>query len=545
VSTRLGDAHGAGSTFANPVIAGFHPDPSVCRVGADYYLACSSFEYFPGVPVFHSRDLVHWTQVGNALDRPGQLPLDGAPSSGGVYAPTLRHHDGKFWLVTWNASHGGTVLFTADDPAGPWSDPVRVPGAAGFDPDLAWDEEGRCWCTYAGIEQVRIDPVTGQSLGEPRRLWSGTPGARFPEAPHLYRIGGYWYLLIAEGGTERGHCVSVARGPEPWGPFEPCPANPIVSHRSTSHAIQNTGHADLVEAPDGSWWMVLLGTRPRGGTPGWHVLGRETFLVPVTWADGWPVAGEVEPVMAAPVTTAPVRAAPAMFPPAMTAPGRPSHPVAASEERDDFDEPRLHPRWVSLRSRPDQCWSTQERPGWLTLHARDGSLDDSDVTFVGRRQQHLSCRVRVLADASNGRGGVTVRLDEHHHYEIEAAGGAGGADAEISALARIGPLRQVMATQAVPGGPVVLRIDVITTKPGLEHPLKEPDMVHLGIEALDGTVTMLAELDGRYLSTEVAGGFTGRVIGMYATSGTVAFDWYDYEPIDWPLSLHLAQLPPQ
>jgi xylan 1,4-beta-xylosidase len=504
--------------FGNPVIAGFHPDPSVCRAGEDYYLACSSFEYFPGVPVFHSRDLVHWSQVGNALDRPGQLPLAGAPPSGGVYAPTLRHHDGKFWLITWNASHGGTVLFTADDPAGPWSDPVRVPGATGFDPDLAWDADGRCWCTYAGIEQVRIDPATGQALGEPRRLWSGTPGAQFPEAPHLYRIGGYWYLLIAEGGTERGHCVSVARGREPWGPFEPCPANPIVSHRSTGSTIQSTGHADLVEAPDGSWWMVLLGTRPRGGFPGWHVLGRETYLVPVTWDEGWPVAGEVEPAMAAPPW--------------------PLHPVAASEGRDDFDEARLHPRWVSLRSRPDQCWSTQDRPGWLTLRARDGSADDPGgsaddpgVTLVGRRQQHLSCRVRVLADATHGRGGVTIRLDERHHYEIEATGGAGGADGEISALARIGPLRQAVATQVVPAGPVVLRIEVIATKPGLEHPLKEPDMVHLGMEAPDGTFTVLAELDGRYLSTEVAGGFTGRVIGMYATSGTVAFDWYDYEPI--------------
>jgi xylan 1,4-beta-xylosidase len=518
----MADGGWADGTFGNPVIAGFHPDPSICRVGGDYYLACSSFEYFPGVPIFHSRDLVHWTQVGNALDRPGQLPLAGAPSSGGVYAPTLRHRDGRFWLITWNASHGGTVLFSAEDPAGPWSDPVRVPGATGFDPDLAWDEEGRCWCTYAGIEQVRIDPVTGQSFGEPRLLWSGTPGAQFPEAPHLYRIGDYWYLLIAEGGTERGHCASAARGPAPWGPFEPCPANPIVSHRSTSRAIQNTGHADLVEAPDGSWWMVLLGTRPRGGTPGWHVMGRETYLAPVTWADGWPVIGEVAPVMAAPP-----------WPPQPVA-GSLSVAVSDSDGRDDFVAPRLHPRWVSVRSRPPECWSTRERPGWLTLHARGGSLDsldDPDVTFVGRRQQHLSCRVRVLADATQGRGGITIRLDERHHYEIEAAGGSGGADGEISAVARIGPLRQTVSTQAVPDGPVVLRIEVIGALPGLEHPRKEPDRVYLGTEDPDGRFAVLAELDGRYLSTEVAGGFTGRVIGMYATSGTVAFDWYDYDPI--------------
>jgi hypothetical protein len=175
--------------FSNPVIAGFHPDPSICRAGADYYLACSSFEYSPGVPVFRSRDLMHWEQIGNALQNYA-LP-DTTPSSGGIYAPTLRYHDGRFWLITTDVSGGGTVLFTAAEPAGPWSEPIRVPAAQGFDPDLAWDDEGRCWCTFAGIEQVRIDPQTGQALSEARHLWSGTPGAQWPEAPHLYQIGAY------------------------------------------------------------------------------------------------------------------------------------------------------------------------------------------------------------------------------------------------------------------------------------------------------------------------------------------------------------------
>ena len=515
--TGLADAAGAagcadaegwtGRAFINPVIAGFHPDPSICRAGEDYYLACSSFEYFPGVPIFRSRDLVCWIQIGNALERPSQLTLPvTTPSSGGIYAPTLRHHDGRFWLIISDVQRGGTVLFTATDPAGPWSEPVRVPGATGIDPDLAWDDEGRCWCTYAGIEQVRIDPGTGRSFGEPRRLWSGTPGAQFPEAPHLYRIGGYWYLLIAEGGTERGHGVSIARGPAPDGPFEPCPANPILSHRSTSRPIQNTGHGDLVEAPDGSWWMVLLGVRPRGGTPGWHVIGRETYLAPLTWAEGWPVVGEVTPIMAAPPW--------------------PPHPVTAPPARDDFGQTRLHPRWVSVRSRAADCCSARDRPGWLTLRARGESLDEPDVTFAGRRQQHLSCRVRALADAAEGRGGLAVRLDEQHHYEIEVAGG------EVRAAARIGPVRQTVAAGPVPAGPVVLRIDIFATAPGLDHPRKEPDMLHLGVEHPDGAFTVLAKLDGRYLLTEVAGGFTGRVIGMYATAGTVRFDWFDYESLD-------------
>ncbi|MEU8023517.1 glycoside hydrolase family 43 protein [Micromonospora haikouensis] len=503
-----GAAGWSDGAFTNPVLAGLHPDPSVCRVGDDYYLACSSFEYFPGVPIFHSRDLVHWEQIGNVLDRPGQLVLPATmPSSAGIYAPTLRHHDGRFWLIVTNcADGGGNLICTATDPAGDWSDPVRLPGIAGIDPDLAWDDDGTCWCTYAGIEQVRIDPYTGRTLGPPRRLWSGASGAQAPEAPHLYRVGDHWYLLIAEGGTERGHAVSIARAPAPDGPYEPCPANPILTHRGTNRPIQNTGHADLVEAADGTWWMVLLGVRPGGGTPGWHVLGRETFLAPVTWVDDWPVVGAVEPVMQAPPW--------------------PAHPVPASAVRDDFDADGLHPRWVSVRSRPAESWSLTERPGWLTLRARGASLDEPDVTFVGRRQQHLSCRVRTLVDATGGRGGLAVRLDERHHYEIEAG------DGEVRVLARIGSVLSTVATRPVGAGPVCLRVDVVAPSPGDWHPAKEPDVLRFGIEAADGTYDVLGTLDGRYLSTEVAGGFTGRVVGMYAGAGSVSFDWFDYEPGD-------------
>jgi beta-xylosidase len=255
---------------------------------------------------------------------------------------------------------------------------------------------------------------------------------------------------------------------------------------------------------------VLLGVRPRGGTPGWHVIGRETYLAPVTWADGWPVIGAVTPVM--------------------TAPPWPPRPAAGPPARDDFDLARLHPQWVSVRSRPAGHCSTQDRPGWLTLRANGASIDDPDVTFVGRRQQHLSCRARALADAAEGRGGLAVRLDERHHYEIEVA------DGEVRVSARIGPLRQTVGTAPAPPGPVVLRIDVLASPLGLAlaHPLREPDLLSLGLEDQDGVFTVLAELDGRYLSTEVAGGFTGRVIGMYATAGAVRFDWFDYEPLADP-----------
>ncbi|HEY0360963.1 MAG TPA: family 43 glycosylhydrolase, partial [Solirubrobacteraceae bacterium] len=401
---------------ANPVVPGFFPDPSVCRADDGYYLACSSFEYFPGVPIHHSADLQTWTLVANALDRPEQLPLAGARSSGGIYAPTLRHHDGLFWLVTTNVSTGGHVIYTAEDARGPWSDPVAIDGAVGIDPDLAWDAEGTCWLTYSElggsgldavsgqIKQVRLDPHSGRPLEQPRALWSGT-GLQFPEAPHLYEIDGSWYLLIAEGGTGPGHAVSIARGPSPFGPFEGCPDNPILSHRSTDHPVQNTGHADLVQAPDGSWWMVLLGIRRAGAIPEVHVLGRETFLTSVRWVDGWPVAERV--------------------PLERRREDRP--------ERDDFEGRELGPEWISVRTRPGDALSLTERPGSLVLHAREGSIDTAEPAFAGRRQQHLSFTARAAIDAAHGRGGLVVRIDESHYYAIEAGSG------EVRCRARVGP----------------------------------------------------------------------------------------------------------
>jgi beta-xylosidase len=497
----------------NPVLPGFHPDPSVCRVGDTYYLACSSFEYLPGIPVFRSTDLVHWQPIGNVIDRRSQLTALDVSSSAGVYAPTLRHHDGEFWLIVTVVGSVGTVIFRAADAAGPWSDPIPAPEVTGIDPDLAWDDDGTCWCTTAGVTQVRLDPATGRTLGPPVRVWSGTPGAKAPEAPHLYHVGDWWYLLLAEGGTERGHAVSVARGPSPQGPFEPCPDNPVLTHRGTDEPVQNTGHADLVQAVDGSWWMVLLGVRPGGGTPGWHGLGRETFLTPVTWEDGWPRPARVT----------------------LDIPGLPGGSAGPRSELDDFDSPTLAPRWIAPRRHPGDLGETVTRPGWLTLTATSASLDDPNAAFVGRRQQGRSCRVRARVDASAGRGGLAVRIDEKHHYEVEVAAGT------ATAIARIGPLRTVLATTPVGEGPVVVRLDIAPADSGWD-PRGGPDVITLAVELdsvrYDGTrhddarqdsdgVVVLARLDGRYLTTEVAGGFTGRVIGPYATAGAVRYDWVE------------------
>ncbi|GIJ28558.1 glycoside hydrolase 43 family protein [Micromonospora qiuiae] len=509
-------------TFRNPVVPGFHPDPSVCRVGEEYYLVCSSFEYFPGVPIFHSRDLANWRQIGNVLDRPSQLDLPAdTPASAGIFAPTIRHHDGRFWMVTTNVSIGRHLLVTATDPAGPWSDPVYF-DLPHVDPSLSWDDNGDCWLTVSGVQSYRIDPLAGKVLEGPVPMWSGT-GGQYPEAPHLYRIGEWWYLLVSEGGTHTGHAVSIARSRSIRGPFEPGPANPFLTHRSTDRPIQATGHADLVQAADGSWWMVLLGIRAKGQWPPYHVLGRETFLVPVRWVDGWPVVDPVEEVMTAPAGS----------PPALAATGDPGG------HRDDFDSTELAPQWLSLRGRSPRSWSLTDRPGWLTLHADGKTLDRAGATLVARRQLHHDCRASVRVDAGTGRAGLTLRIDEAHHYDLEISGGT------VRVVGRVGPFRQVFGERRVPPGPVTLTIATRTgdllpptvtaaeqvAAPGTPFGVRPTtcDMVSFEVATEDGPV-VLAELDGRYLSTEVAAGFTGRVFGLYVTEGSAAFDWFDYRP---------------
>ncbi|WP_155059510.1 glycoside hydrolase family 43 protein [Streptomyces blattellae] len=501
------------ATPDNPLIPGFHPDPSICRVGDDYYIAVSSFEYLPGIPLFHSRDLSDWTLIGHVAERPGQLDVGQVPTMGGAWAPTLRHHDGRFWCVVTDAMGRGSLIFTAERPEGPWSDGTVMRGVDGIDPDIAWDEDGTCYVTYSGlllsggvpthlgIQQVRMDPETGQALQEPRSLWSGT-GLMFPEAPHLYSIDGTWYLMIAEGGTERGHSVSIARSDRPDGPFEGCPANPVLSARSTDRPVQNTGHGDLVRTADGCWLMVMLGMRPRGMARAFSPMGRETFVTPVRWADGWPV---VEPV-------------------------RLAEPGPAVSRHEDFAAGVPGPEWVAVRRSPSEVVSSYGRPGALRLRADGSDMDSLRPVFLGVRQEHEEASFTAELDVSSGTGGLSLRMDELHHYDIEAGPGT------VRARARVGPLSQSWELPR-PGdaSAVLLRISTgPVTFPSdgrgsLEH--GGPDTVRLSVGTGDGWQE-LAALDGRYVSAEIAASFTGRVAGLYAADGTVNVRWFHYEGHD-------------
>jgi alpha-N-arabinofuranosidase len=501
--------------YRNPVIPGFHPDPSVCHVGSDYYLVCSSFEYFPGVPVFHSRDLVHWTQLGHCLTRAEQLSLDGCRASGGIWAPTIRHHGGEFFMTTTNSTGRGNFVVRASDPAGAWSDPVWV-DQPGIDPSLYFEDDGTVLYTTAdgGALQSSIDLDTGKLLKPAVVTWTGT-GGRYPEAPHLLRRGDWYYLMLAEGGTENGHMVTMARSKSAWGPFEACARNPLLTHRHLKSPIQMTGHADVVRAHDGSDWMVLLGTRPRG-YPNCYHLGRETFLTPIRWADdGFPVVGNdgrIELEMES----------------SLLGPAPP--PTAV---RDHFDTAKLGLCWNFLRGNDPETWSLSARPGWLRLLGNAKTLDDAATpAWVGRRQQHFAVAMRTrlqFAPATEGdEAGLTVRMNERHHYEIFVTRRAGSSCVVVRR--RIGSL--VAETARVPLGAELERDGVVLAVTA------DPDNYVFSLGRDEADLRELGRGETRYLSTEVAGGFTGVYLAMYATGsgkpcGAAAdFDWFDYEMRD-------------
>lgn len=509
----------------NPILPGCYPDPSICRVGDTWYLVTSTFEYLPGLPVFRSRDLVGWEQVGHVVDRPEQLDHSGIASSGGLYAPTLRHHDGVFWLVCTQVdqrdpTRGGTFVMTATDPAGPWSDPHWL-DVAGIDPSILFDDDGRAWVHGTRLARepewhdqtevwVReLDVARIELVGPEHVVWTGAlRGAVWAEGPHLYRIDGTYYLLAAEGGTEFHHAVSVARAAAVTGPYEGYRGNPVLTHRHLGRSVDvvGVGHADLTQGPDGSWWAVLLGMRPYGG---YHYnLGRETFLVPVTWEDGWPVfapgVGRVPPEVDVPFATDPVLGA---------AQGGASGPVPP----DDL-------RWTAVRAQPATV-ATPRGSGW-DLPLRPSTLAEVEVpAFLGVRQQHSDVDVRAVVRADLAPGeevGLAVRQSERDHVRLSVTTGAttdgatgAGTDGQATAS------RRVVAVHVRAGVPTVLGetpLDGAVGDPVTLTVSARGQDYRLLVERPGGEAVTVAVADGRTLDSVATGGFLGLWIGVHASS---------------------------
>ncbi len=517
-------------TFRNPILPGFYPDPSICRVGDDYYLVTSTFEYFPGLPIFHSRDLVHWRQLGHVLDRPSQLPLDGVRPSGGLYAPTIRYSQGVFYVINTLVSgtiQSGNFIVTATDPAGPWSEPYWLEDAPGIDdPSLFFDDDGKAWCTgnrlkedreYEGHTEIwlqELDLTNMRLVGERHMIWDGAvKGAVWSEASHLYKIDGRYYLLTAEGGTAHHHAVVVARGDGVTGPYEGNPGNPILTHRhlGLDYPIVGTGHADLVETPNGEWWMVLLAMRPYGGY--YYNLGRETFLAPVRWEDGWPIVsagtGKVEFTYPAPDLL--------------------EHDWPAPPDRDDFDKKALAPQWFFLRTPRDDFWSLSERSDYVRLRLRPQCLSERvNPSFIGRRQQHIHFSVQTALEfvpqiESECAGLALVQSNDFHFCFVVTRTDR----PVIRLIKRAAGVEEILAEQPISAGRCYLKIEA-----------HEQAYNFYAASEMEQWQAVAENVDGRILSTPVAGGFVGAVIALYASSNGQAstnvadFDWFEYQGLD-------------
>lgn len=505
----------AAGQYSNPILQGFYPDPSIVRVGRDYYLVNSTFIWFPGIPVFHSRDLVNWTQIGNAIDRSSQLNFAKLNTWQGVYAPDITFHAGTFYIINTCVPCGGNFVITAKNPAGPWSEPTWLP-IDGIDTSLFFDEDGSAWIInngppeekprYEGHRAIwlqQFDTKQMKLIG-PRKVLidSGVHPEENPiwiEGPHIFRKDGAYYLIAAEGGTAEGHSEVVFRSDKVTGPYVPFADNPILTQRDLKGSpITSTGHASFVKTPSGDWWSVFLGVRPYDDQN--FNTGRETFLMPVRWEQGWPR-----------ITDHGARVPWVARRPNLPAGPRAPVPTSGSFTiRDEFNGSKLPPYWMMMRNPVGKWWRLAG--GALHLDARGTALGDmGNPSLWARRQQHLNAtvttRVRFNPPSDAAEAGLAAMQNDEYFYYLAVGRDhgkrvvrlrrrAGGPDAMAGAI---------LASSPIPHGPIELRINA------------RGAAYDFGWSA-DGKSwhSLARNADGTLLSTKKSGGFVGAVFALYA-----------------------------
>lgn len=507
--------------YRNPIISGYNPDPSICRVGTDYYIVNSSFEYFPGVPVYHSKNLVNWTLEGYCLDKKAQLRLDKCKPSGGIYAPTIRYHEGTFFMTTTNVTDAGNFIVHTKDIKKGWSQPFVV-DQGGIDPSILFDDDGTVYFTSTGADEngrqgifmCEINPYTSERLSESVLISYGC-GGRFPEGPHLYKWFGKYYLMLAEGGTEYGHMETMLRAENPYGPYEACPHNPILSHKEDMRGeIYCTGHADMLEDHNGNWWLVCLGVRPCGGE-GYHVmlhnLGRETFMAPVTWTDDqWPIvgtAGLIDIEMDGPL------------------PGEPPQPISRDFE-DDFSEKELNLHYNFLRNPVPENYRIDEQAKKLKLQGTAVTINEQDSpTWIGIRQKGFetvsTVTVSVEEAAYGSRVGLTAYYNDSYHYEIYLTQESGGY--QVCLAKHIHDIFAVTASVEIPHAEnIILRMTSDKIYYRFAYSLDGEHFNELGSGLTMGLCTE---------STKTMT-FTGTYIGMFAENAVGVFEGFEVKVMD-------------
>jgi xylan 1,4-beta-xylosidase len=506
--------------YKNPVLPGFYPDPSVVKVGSDFYLVNSTFSFFPGIPISKSSDLVNWTQIGNAIDRPSQLDLGGLGIARGVFAATISFHVDTFYIVSTCIDCKGNFIISAKNPAGPWSDPVWL-DFDGIDPSLFVDATGRAWILnngppegtplYDGHRAIWMQEfdLASLKLKGPRTVVvnGGVDISKKPiwtEGPHVFNKDGFYYLIAAEGGTHIGHSQTVFKSRFVTGPYLPAPTNPILTQRDLLNgrpfAVQATGHADFVALDDGSWWSVFLGTRPYEGSL--TNLGRETFLLPVTWKDGWP---EILP-KATPVPLTHVR---------------PNLPRSSARPdlghwKDDFNSRSLAPDWLMLRTPLSNWYSLDSSRGQLVVQPTTTSISSTqNPAFLGRRQRHrnmsLETRLTYRPQSAGDRAGLAAFADEANFLFVGITKTPNGDQVIVTKRARDTDAQEgeVIASQPINASGVVR----------LKIQANGPDYSFSFAQGSGPWTVLAAQVDGTILSTDKAAMFTGTVWGPYAKLG--------------------------
>lgn len=529
----------------NPILRGFNPDPSIVRVGEDYYIATSTFEWFPGVQIHHSRDLRNWRLLSRPLQRPSQLNMMGDPDGCGVWAPCLTHADGRFWLIftdvkrygrtTVGGASGASLrdfhnyLVTCETIDGAWSDPVHL-NSSGFDPSLFHDDDGRKWLVnqlwdhrpgrnrFAGIVLQEFSVAEQRLVGQRKVIFEGTP-IGLTEAPHLYKRDGWYYLITAEGGTGWGHAATLARSRAIDGPYELHPDTYLITARDRPHApLQRAGHGDLVETADGETYIVYLCGRPLPGR-GRCVLGRETAIQRLTWgADGWPrtLDGSGDPTLDTP------------------GPGLTEHAWPAAPVREDFDADALPIDFQWLRTPyPETIFSLTARPGFLRLHGRESLGSLFTQALVARRQQaHCFSAATGLdfepAHFQQSAGLVCYYNGAKLHYLHVTHDAEDGKHLRVMTCSPDSPQADSFtAPTPLAAGPVELRVEV------------DFERLRFGYRQGGEDWRWLPEVfDASILSDEAttpgAPNFTGAFVGMACQDGSgmggpADFDWFDYE----------------
>ena len=499
----------------NPILPGWYSDPSLCTNGeGDYFLVTSTFSYFPGVPIFHSRDLLNWKQIGHVLDRPSQLTgLDRQHTSGGIFAPDIKYNPANrtYYMITTNVGTGSFLVKT-QDPFGAWSEPILLPQIEGIDPSLFFDDDGRAYIVnndeapggkpeYEGHRTIRIveyDVKNDCTIGERKVIVDkGADPAAKPiwiEGPHLYKIDGKYFLMCAEGGTESQHSEVIFRSDSPMGKYKPWRRNPILTQRHLApnrrNAVTCTGHADLIRTPEGEWWGAFLGCRPTAG--GFENLGRETFLMPVRWsADGFPFFLEKDETVPLIIQR-----------PGVTVDANPT--FGNFKVEDSFDGDKLGLEWMTLRGPADGLYAVKN--GALELKCSPARATEFETSaLILRRLQHhaftANTRMRFSPEGEEA-AGLLLYKDEQHQFFLKVCLQDG---VPVIALERSG--------EFLGGTPLPKKYGTIDLEVA-----SDDGLTFRFAYAVDGGPmrTFTQGVDAAFLSTAVAGGFTGTTVGPYA-----------------------------